>query len=73
MLSLAANHGMVVFLDPIETGQWVPTTRNNGLAADYAYGQFLGNRYKHFDNILWLNGNDFNTWKKPATTKRFGP
>ena len=28
MLTLAANHGMVVFLDPIETGQWVPTLRN---------------------------------------------
>ena len=66
MLTLAANHGIVVFLDPIETGQWVPTMRNNGPAADYAYGQFLGNRYRHFDNILWLNGNDFNTWKKPA-------
>ena len=23
MLTLAANHGMLVFLDPIETGQWV--------------------------------------------------
>src|SRR5271157_1475692 len=33
MLTLAANHGMVVFLDPIETGQWVPTLRNNGAAA----------------------------------------
>ncbi len=30
MLTLAANHGIVVFLDPIETGQWVPTLRNNG-------------------------------------------
>ena len=63
MLSLAANHGMVVFLDPIETGQWVPTLRNNGVAAATAYGQYLGNRYKHFDNIIWLSGNDFNTWK----------
>jgi hypothetical protein len=66
MLTLAANHGMTVFLDPIETGQWVPTMRNNGRAADYAYGQLLGNRYKRFDNIVWLNGNDFNTWKDPA-------
>lgn len=63
MLSLAAAHGMVVFLDPIETGQWLPTLRNNGPAAAYAYGQFLGNRYKKFRNIIWLNGNDFNTWK----------
>jgi len=65
MLKLAANHGMVVFLDPIETGQWVPTARNNGLSACGTYGRYLGNRYKHFDNIIWLNGNDFNTWEEP--------
>ena len=64
MLALAANHGMVVFLDPIETGQWVPTARNNGLAACGVYGRYLGTRYKRFDNIIWLNGNDFNTWRK---------
>ena len=66
MLTLAANHGMAVFLNPIETGQWVPTLRNNGSVAAYAYGQYLGNRYRHFDNIIWLNGNDFNTWKTPG-------
>jgi len=66
MLTLAANHGMVVFLDPIETGQWVPTLRTNGPAAARVYGQYLGNRYKRFDNIIWLNGNDFNTWKNPV-------
>ena len=65
MLKLAANHGMVVFLDPIETGQWVPTARNNGLSACGIYGRYLGNRYKRFDNIIWLNGNDFNTWEEP--------
>jgi hypothetical protein len=66
MLTLAANHGMVVFLDPIETGQWLPTLRNNGPAAARAYGDYLGNRYKRFDNIIWLNGNDFNTWQNPG-------
>lgn len=63
MLTLASNHGMVVFLDPIETGQWVPTLRNNAATAAGVYGRYLGNRYKHFDNIIWLNGNDFNTWQ----------
>ncbi len=63
MLTLAKNHGMVVFLDPIETGQWLQTMRNNGPVADYAYGQYLGNRYKHFQNIIWLNGNDFESWE----------
>jgi hypothetical protein len=66
MLTLAANHGMVAFLDPIETGQWVPTLRNNGPDAAYAYGRYLGNRYKHFNNIIWLNGNDFESWQDPG-------
>lgn len=66
MLTLAANHGMLVFLDPIETGQWLETLRNNGPAAAREYGSYLGNRYKRFDNIVWLNGNDFNHWKTPA-------
>lgn len=66
MLGLAAGYGMTVFLDPVETGQWVPTLRNNGTAACYAYGQYLGKRYGHFNNIIWLNGNDFDHWKDPA-------
>jgi hypothetical protein len=66
ILRLAASHGLVVFLDPIETGQWLPTMRNNGPAAARAYGQYLGKRYTGFDNIIWLNGNDFNTWQTPG-------
>ena len=63
MLTLAANHGMAVFLDPIETGQWLETLRNNGPAAARTYGEYLGNRYKRFPNIVWLNGNDFRNWQ----------
>jgi hypothetical protein len=66
VLNIAAGYGITVFLDPIETGQWIPTLRNNGAAACNAYGQYLGRRYKHFKNIVWLNGNDFNHWDDPA-------
>ena len=50
MLTLAANHGMVVFLDPIETGQWLPTMlrRNNGPTAAGVYGQYLGQPLQAF-------------------------
>jgi hypothetical protein len=41
------------------------TLRNNGVTAAYAYGQYLGRRYKGYPNVAWLNGNDFNTWKDP--------
>ena len=66
MIRLAAKAGMVVFLDPIETGGWLGVLRNNGLAKDRAYGRFLGRRYKRFGNIVWSSGNDFQTWRKAS-------
>ena len=63
VVTLAAKHGLLVFIDPIETIGWLPTLRNNGLASAYSYGQYLGRRYKRFANVAWLNGNDFNSWK----------
>lgn len=65
MLNLAATYGMTVFLDPVETGQWIPTLINNGPSACFGYGHYLGRRYKHFNNIVWLNGNDFDHWNDP--------
>ncbi len=62
MLNLAAAHGITVFLDPAETGSWLTMLDNNGTTKDQAYGQYLGNRYKSFPNIVWLSGNDFQTW-----------
>jgi hypothetical protein len=66
MLNLAAKHGITVFLDPAETGGWLGTLTANGTAKDRAYGQFLGSRYKSFPNIVWISGNDFQTWSTPS-------
>jgi hypothetical protein len=63
MLRTASRYGMVVFLDPIETGGWLDTLRRNGVDRAYAYGQFLGKRYRSFPNIVWFNGNDFQSWQ----------
>ncbi|MFP5228925.1 MAG: DUF4038 domain-containing protein [Acidobacteriota bacterium] len=63
MLELASQYGFLVLLDPVETGQWIPTLENNGAAKCHAYGESLGRRYRHFKNIVWLNGNDFDHWK----------
>jgi hypothetical protein len=63
MIRLAAKAGMVVFLDPIETGAWLDELRANGIAAAYAFGQFVGTRYRRFPNVVWSNGNDFQTWR----------
>jgi hypothetical protein len=62
MIRSAASHGIAVFLDPIETGGWLPTLRRNGTAKAYAYGRYLGRRYRRFPNIVWFNGNDFQSW-----------
>jgi chitodextrinase len=65
MIRLAAQHGQVVILDPIETTAWLPVLRSNGVAKARAYGRYLGRRYKDFDNIVWMSGNDFQTWSDP--------
>lgn len=69
MLSLAANHGLVVLLDPIETGSFLPAfgggdgvMPHNGVAACRDYGRYLGSRYKDVPNIIWMSGNDYQAW-----------
>jgi hypothetical protein len=64
MMRLAAQHRLAVFLDPIETGGWLDVLRRNGRAKAYAYGRYLGRRYRRFSNIVWLSGNDFQTWRQ---------
>ena len=66
IIRLAAKDGMVVFLDPIETGGWLGVLRANGLAKDRAYGRFLGRRYRSFPNIVWSHGNDFQSWRNQS-------
>jgi hypothetical protein len=39
------------------------TLRADGLAKARKYGEFLANRYRSFRNIVWLHGNDFQTWQ----------
>ena len=63
IIRLAAASEMAVFLDPIETSGWLGVLRANGLDKAFAYGRFLGSRYKGFPNIIWMSGNDFQTWR----------
>jgi hypothetical protein len=66
MIRIAADHGMVVLLDPIETTSWLDILRKNGKSKAFEYGQYLGNRYKDFPNIIWLHGNDLQSWRNAA-------
>jgi hypothetical protein len=63
MLAIAAARGMVVLLDPIETGSWLQALRANGTTKARAYGRYLGGRYKNVPNIIWMHGNDFQSWR----------
>jgi len=66
MIRLAARSGLAVFLDPIETGGWLDVLLANGRKKAYEYGRYLGSRYKRFPNIVWMSGNDFQTWTHPS-------
>jgi len=62
VVRMAATNGLVVMLDPIDPGGLLKMALANGSARCRAYGQYLGNRYKDFPNLIWLNGNDFQDW-----------
>ena len=66
MVNTASTYKLIVFLDPIETGSWLVTLRNNGSTKAFNYGVYIGNRYKNFTNIVWLHGNDFQTWQNDS-------
>ncbi|MBI1852190.1 MAG: DUF4038 domain-containing protein [Planctomycetes bacterium] len=66
MLNLAAQHGIVVLLDPAETGSFLSVLLSNGMTKSRNYGRYLGTRYRNFDNIIWMSGNDFQSWENPG-------
>lgn len=65
MLRLIGKFGMVVLLNPADTEGWLDLLRANGPARAEAYGRYLGARYRNIPNIIWMYGNDFQSWKDP--------
>jgi hypothetical protein len=63
MLKAAEAKGMVVLLDPIETGGWLGVLDDNGTTKARKYGEFLGKRFRDSPNIVWMSGNDFQSWR----------
>jgi chitodextrinase len=66
MLQRAAQHGLTVLLDPAETGSFLSVLNANGVTKSRNYGRYLGTRYRSFDNIIWMSGNDFQSWPSPG-------
>ena len=66
MLRLAAKYGLLVMLDPIETGDFLKVMLQNGPDKCREFGRYLGERYRGFDHLLWFHGNDYQAWREPA-------
>jgi hypothetical protein len=64
-LRAAAAHGIQVLLFPAYLGNngggegWYQEEIANGTGKMSAYGAYLGNRYRSFDNIFWVLGGDY--------------
>jgi hypothetical protein len=63
----AASHNLVVIFDPIETGDFLVTLQHAGTTKAFNYGVFVGNRYRNYSNIIWMHGEDFQTWNTSGT------
>jgi Protein of unknown function (DUF4038)/Putative collagen-binding domain of a collagenase len=61
-VNTAAGQGITVLFDTWETGALMPLAEANGNTKMFNFGAFLGNRYKDVANIVWITGNDFQTW-----------
>jgi hypothetical protein len=65
-VNTAASYGLIILFDTWETGALMPLARANGTMKMHDFGVFLGSRYKNFPNIIWITGNDFQTWTDPT-------
>ena len=59
----AGVNGLQCLFTPLDQGGWTQTSLVNGTSRCQQYGQFLGNRYKNYPNIIWNFGNDFQQWR----------
>jgi hypothetical protein len=62
IITAASNNGIQVIFDVYDNyNPWFGGNNSpNSTSKLNAYGQFLGQRYVNFDNIIWMIGNDYN-------------
>jgi hypothetical protein len=66
MLKIAAGYGITILLNVAETAGWLHILKANGPDKAADFGRYIGNRYKDVPNIIWMYGNDFQTWADPT-------
>lgn len=65
VLRRACELGLLVMLTPSYVGYqggqdgWYQTMLENGAVGMLDYGRFVGRRYGHLDNIVWVHGGDY--------------
>lgn len=70
ILQRAHERGLLVLLAPAYLGVdggpegWYQEMSANGIAKLRKFGEFLGSRYRDFQNILWVHGGDYNPPQK---------
>jgi chitodextrinase len=73
IIQMAAAKGILVLLTPSYLGSlggnegWYQEMVANGTTKLSAYGNYLGQRYKNFSNVLWVHGGDYNPPDKTLT------
>ncbi len=70
IVSRAAAHGMLVMFTPDYMGYeggnegWYQTIARNGPEKMRSYGRYLANRFRAYDNIMWVQGGDYDPPEK---------
>jgi hypothetical protein len=60
-----------VFGEPYGCGVWLDVVNaHNTQAVCYAFGQWLGERFRDYSNLVWLDGNDFDG-NRPGRAGRY--
>ena len=71
VIQRAGYYGINVFVYPLYDGyngsSWYAQMAGNSSNAIWSYGNFIGNRYKNFTNIVWIGAGDYNEPNAPTT------
>jgi hypothetical protein len=65
IVALAQRFGFLVLLTPAYTGYggaeqgWYQEMKATGTGALLSYGRYVGRRFARYNNIVWVNGGDF--------------
>jgi Protein of unknown function (DUF4038)/Putative collagen-binding domain of a collagenase/Immunoglobulin I-set domain len=69
VIQRAGHYGMCVFAYPLYDGfggiGWYSQMAGNPTNTLFLYGQFIGNRYRNFTNIVWVGAGDYDESNAP--------